>query len=782
VRRLTENRSVWLLLPLLTLAFFLGATVGLVLEAAPAPCVPLAWWVACSGAAVATTSRRIAAGAIALAALATGLFVAAVPQDPGGRLPAGERELLVEVESLRPVSEEGQLLVRLLGHRVASADPWETDMRRFVVAHAPGIRAPVRGDVLYLRGSLEPPGRPLHDYAFDPRAWSRSRGIAGRIRPLTTVAWVRDGHGMASALDRVRIRVERSLLTRASSASSGVLVAIVTGSRGGIDAETRARFAANGAAHVLAVSGLHLGLLSVAVFAALRWLASWLTPLTARVPADRVAAWAVVPLVLAYVALTGAPASAVRAGAMTLTVLAMIIAGRRPSGVHALCFAAVLMVGSRPHWLADVGFQLSVSATLSLVLASRVARGAPRLPTRWVDRLVSSLRVSTVATIATAPVLLWHFGQVPLASPITNLLVVPPIALVALPAALLGALLDAAGLWGAAPLIAVADVAVRLALLVAEEGSHTLELPLTWGRPGAIALAGWCIAAATSPWFGVASLRAHVVAAAVVVALLFAGRPDAMRRGELRMHAIPVGQGDATLLELPEGTRILVDAGGVAFSTRSTADTSVLPYLRGLGVGRLDVVVVTHSDFDHAGGVPGVILATRPAEVWLPPEPDRAVLLRIREAAAHVGARVVSLRWPVARVRGGASVTAFAGVFSPNANDGSVVMRVCYGDVCFLLTGDIELEREAALAASGLDLRADVLKVPHHGSRTSSSDALLDLVRPRVALFHLGHENRFGFPRPDVVSRYRDRAIRIRRTDRGAVVVTTDGERIRLSR
>jgi competence protein ComEC len=156
--------------------------------------------------------------------------------------------------------------------------------------------------------------------------------------------------------------------------------------------------------------------------------------------------------------------------------------------------------------------------------------------------------------------------------------------------------------------------------------------------------------------------------------------------------------------------------------------------------------------------------------------------VRIREAAAHVGARVVSLRWPVARVRGGASVTAFAGVFSPNANDGSVVMRVCYGDVCFLLTGDIELEREAALAASGLDLRADVLKVPHHGSRTSSSDALLDLVRPRVALFHLGHENRFGFPRPDVVSRYRDRAIRVRRTDRGAVVVTTDGERIRLSR
>lgn len=780
-------------------------------------------WLGFALAALAFARRPpVSTGAIVCAVALAGLALGAEARSARGvapSLPVGERELVLEVRHARPVSRGLVVEADLLAHAPArwvspergTSDPEAPGPDAALPRTAPGVwqstSAPTRvrftfesptwhpvcGDVLHVRGELIPPRRALHSYAFDPEAYYRSRGLAAGVRLDGTPALASPSEpgppaaALATALDRHRVRMERSLSTRASPETVGVLLAVTTGSRGLLEDATRRRYAANGAAHVLAVSGLHLGLLCAAVYGLARRAVRLATLLTRRVPADAIAAALTAPLVVAYVAMTGWPASAVRAGVMALVVLGGVVASRPASSIRALAAAVFGMLVVRPQWCTEVGFQLSVAATASLVGTAALAasRGsAPACPAwRRVARAVLvSLRVSTVASLATAPVLLWHFGRVPLLSPLTNLIAVPPIALVALPSAVIGANLDALGLPGAGLAIGVADLAVRASAWVADSGSAVLEAQLTWGRPRPVALVGWTLLATASPWLGIARPRAHAVVAAASAVLVAAAPPTAWRTGELRMHAIPVGQGDCTLLILPDGTRALVDGGGDPASPSDTAWTAVLPYLHGIGVGRVDVVIASHADFDHAGGLPALVAELRPAEVWLPPRDARPVVLRIRAAASAVGARVRTITWPLARVREDTRLVAWSAAPGMGHNDAGIVIRVCYHRVCFLLPGDIEAERERALLLSGAPLGATVLKVPHHGSRTSSTEAFIDAVLPALAVLHVGERNRFGFPKPDVVRRYTDRGILVRRTDDGELVVTTDGAAIAMSR
>lgn len=780
--RPTDNGCMWSFLPVTSLAFIAGvacATGAADGSLSLAAAAPVAWLAV---AAAAATARRppVAALAFAAAAFAGGVWtVTAAPGPPPPPPVPDHRPLdrILRVETARP-HPDGITVVARIERTRAPDGTWLADGRRVRVPVPHATWLPVRGDRVHVAGPLAGPGSALHPYAFDPAAFARSRGVAGTIEPVTELALIQSGRGLGARIDRLRVRVERSLITHTdrfaagslpgAERAQGVLVAITTGSRGLLDPTLRAQFADNGAAHVLAVSGLHLGLLTAGAFGLLGGIARLLTPLTQRTPARRIAALTAMPLVFAYVAFTGAPASAVRAGIMANAVLLAIAFGRRPSGIHAVMAAAAVMLAVRHTWIADIGYQLSVTATASLVATARLA------VSRW---WLESLRVSMVASIATAPVLLWHFGRAPVMSPLTNLAVVPPIALVALPAGLVAGLLDAAHLPGASPLAWLATAATLVALTLADRASTLLEISVCYGRPGALSLVILTVGAVLSPWFGRVSIRAHLVVGGALLVTLFALRP-ASHDGRMVMHAIPVGQGDATLVQMPDGSRYLIDAGGNPFSSRSTADTAVLPYLHGIGIARVDVVVMSHPDFDHAGGLPGAIEALRPAEVWLPTGHRRTVTTRVETAAESVGATVRRFQLPYVRGDPNGRVEVAPAAPGMDANNGGLVLRTCARDVCFLLPGDIEHEREAAMVASEIPLRADVLKVPHHGSLTSSTPAFLDAVGARVAVFHLGEDNRFNFPRADVVERYDARNVRSYRTDAGPVRVWTDGTRI----
>ena len=769
--RLSTTPCMWLLLPSMLVGLITGIALGALAGPSIAPgaltiCVV---WLLSSLAALALRRRGSGGVVAALTTVALGVLVSEPPPTPS--LPAFESApyctIAVERTSLRA---DGWVVTgRLVQVRASSSGaPVEVDAR-VAIHRVRGVAVPIRGDLVSLRASLRMPGGPLHEFAFDPQKYARATGIAFTGTAESEIVLLSLGRGPLAAIDRLRVRLERSLVTRLPEQEAGVLLAIVTGDKSRLDPELRAAFAANGAAHVLAVSGLHLGILCVAVFGVMKRVAARLGPFTARLGAERIASMATLPLVVGYVLLTGSPASAVRAGLMASIVLIGVMNDRRPSSVHALCAAAFAMLVTNPAWLFDVGFQLSVTATGSLILT-------PKMSPRSVGgRLWEALRISMVASLATAPVLLWHFGTMPLMSPFTNLVVVPPIALVALPAALIGASLDAFGLPGAGPLIALAGLAVRIAVGIASWGAPVLEVAIAWGRPAGFGILGWSWVALWAPAFGVVSMKTHAFLVATSLALV---APDAPRpQGDLRVHSIPIGQGDCTLIESGVG-RILVDAGGSRSSSGSRARRAILPYLAGQGVGRLDVVVISHADLDHAGDVAELIRWGRPEEVWVPAGQESAATRRAARAAAEVGARWRVLRVPIVRTRGTTVVAALPPMPGLGRNDGGLVVRACERSVCALLTGDIEAPREEMLLSLGRELRADYLKVPHHGSRTSSTEEFLDAVRPRVAVAHVGRANRFGFPHPEVVARYSARAIRFRRTDQGSAHVwVTDGQR-----
>lgn len=758
---------MWLLLPLLTLALVVGIALG-TLGGASIFLPSLLAWCLVSLAALGFGHRDLGG----LLTISAGLFlglVAVTQTRPPPDLPLGEgTHCAVHVERTSLRDDGWTVTGRLLATRTDWHARWTYNHHgRIVIHRAVGGWVPTFGDVVSVRVALELPPGPLHEFAFDPGAYARLRRIDGSGAAESELILISLGRGVRPAIDRLRIRLERSIVTRVGPKEAGVLLAILTGDKSRLDPELRDAFAANGAAHVLAVSGLHLGLICVALYGTLRRVFRRSHLVVRWIGGDRASALITLPAMVAYVLLTGAPASAVRAGVMATVMLSAIILDRKPSGIHALCTAVFVMLVENPAWLADVGFQLSVSATASLILT-------PKRPTSSaLSWLIEGLRISSVASLATTPVLLWHFGATPLMSPLTNLVVVPPIAFAALPLGILGAAFDVLGLPGAGWLLWGAAASVRLAIAVASFGAPVLEVSIVWGRPAALGLFGWSLLALASPGFGCASIRAHLAVSLCAAALCVWDLP--LVGDDLVVHAIPVGQGDCTLVESRAG-RVLIDAPGARSRPGSIARRGVIPYLLGRGVRRVDVVVITHADLDHAGDGATMIRWARPREVWLPAGQESFAMSRARGAATEVGATVRTLRLPFARAREHSSVVALPGGPGLGRNDGGIVLRVCEGPVCALLAGDIEQPREEMLTRAVPALHAEYLKVPHHGSRTSSTAAFLDRVRPRVAVAHVGDGNRFGFPHADVVERYRARGVRFRRTDTGrAILWRTDG-------
>jgi competence protein ComEC len=274
---------------------------------------------------------------------------------------------------------------------------------------------------------------------------------------------------------------------------------------------------------------------------------------------------------------------------------------------------------------------------------------------------------------------------------------------------------------------------------------------------------------------------------ALLCALGAAGAAAARLSSTLSITFLSVGQGDAALVRFPGGRAMLVDAGGDLFgggAGRDPGSLRVLPALAQLGVRRLDWAVLTHPHPDHGGGLLSVLQLIPVGELWTTGEPGPGALGdRVRALALSRGARLVEPTAGQSMDVGGVRVE----VLHPrrwdparDANDNSLVLRLVHGQVAVLLAGDIEALAEAELAHSGAPLQATLLKAPHHGSRTSSTDALLRRVRPGAVVFCVGSRNPFGFPHPDVVERYRAACCRMLRTDQGAVTAESDGRALRL--
>jgi competence protein ComEC len=588
-----------------------------------------------------------------------------------------------------------------------------------------------------------------------------------------------------------RLRVRARLHTVLDSAfgggeASAFARALVTGDASRISAESRDRWAASGLVHLISVSGLHIAI----VIDVVAWLLRQLHVRRAR------AEVASLVLIGVYLWILGTPAPALRAA---VTAALLIVARRidrptNPWAIWALACAAPLV---NPHAPLDVGYQLSALGAASLVVAGVIERRTPRraadprLPRvpRWRRDLKYATRralvVSVCASIVTMPITLWTFGRVSVIAPLTNL-IGGPLMTVAQPALFLVAL--------TAPLPALSRsiaTAVRVVLGLTDgiaDAASRVPLASVGLRPSLLTLLMLSAMVALGVWalIGSSVRRRERLARAVVMGGLVAWAPLVpLDRPRCGLHAIDVGQGDGLALRTSAGRWVVVDAGP-AWTGGDAGQRAMLPYLARFG-GVIALVMLSHADLDHAGGVASILTARAPPLLWDPGYRAESPHYR---TMLDVASR--STRWH--RAREGDSVRVddlLLEVLAPgdewlsrsrSTNDASLIVRAtCVATtdrpaVRFLLMGDAEAGQEDALVITKGDaLRADVLKVPHHGSRTSSTEALLEAVSPKQAVISVGADNRYGHPSPIVLARYAERGVVVARTDQAGSIVVEAG-------
>jgi competence protein ComEC len=628
--------------------------------------------------------------------------------------------------------------------------------------------------------------------SFDYPAYLEARGIdlTGSVKSARLVRVLGPPRPpWRGVLARARQQVVATLAAAApprQSAAASFLAALLVGERQDLGAGLEETLMASGVYHVVALSGFNVACVSAGAAALLS-----LVPFGPRT--RRVALLGVVAL---YGAIARPSGSIARAALMVLVHGLGHLTGRRTTPVGSLAVSAVLLMASRPGWLADPGFQLSYAATLGLfALPAPVGlrdRAGPSGRGRALGaaglRLLAGLGATSLAAlVATAPLAARHFHRVSPAGLVANLVAVPASALclllgfVALAAApaFPEVATHAVGLAG----ILVGAIERTAAACVAVPGGSLWVVPPPWRL--VLALLAALVAARGAAW---RPLRRTMALGAALLAIATLGRgrivtapPAGAGPGRMEVVVLDVGQGDAVLVRLPTGATILVDAGGMGGTDFDVGARVVAPALRALGILRLDVLAVTHAHRDHLGGALAILVQFRPRALWLGDLPEGDDAVRRLEAAA--GERHI----PVLRPRRGVPIRLGGARIDivhpggdpaarPGTNNQSLVLRVARGRRAALLTGDIESPVERDLVATGVAIGADLLKVAHHGSDTSSGDAFLRVVAPRLALVSAGEGNPWGHPSPVVLSRLAGLPAIVGRTDcDGALFAVTDG-------
>lgn len=660
------------------------------------------------------------------------------------------------------------------------------------------------GDVLRLTVRLRTPRNFYTPGSFDYEGYLARQGIY-----LTAFLWDdthierigRQGHWLRGRIEEARRTIGAFFSAYLDEQTAAVLRALIVGEEGSIPKDTRTAFSRAGVAHVLSISGLHISLVAAASYGAWWWLLGRSRYLLLRFTMPRLAAFFTIPLVLLYAGLAGGSVATWRSVVMVVVYLLAIIVARQEEVYRSLALAALLISLLWPGAILDISFQLSFMSVLSLLLGmthfsawwERRRRDTQSIRPNWRDRALRwtfmYVAVSIYALLGTAPLTAFHFNQVSVLGIVANLLVIPLLGSGAVLLGLLAAALlffhtgvasfvllcagwvttagvwltQTMGSWSFAAIDVVTPTVIELLLLYGCIACILLTLAFPQGR----------FAAFSRPLFWGCAVGLFVDS--------LAWAHHRYLHQDLRVSFLDVGQGDAAIVEFPGSQVMVIDGGGFASEEFDTGEAILAPFLWSQKIGRVDILVMSHPQLDHYGGLAFVAEHFAPRELWF--NGERASVKRFTRLWAtleqnHVRLQALCQETP-SRFFSDVQVQILHPPCQPiglDTNNASLVLRLSHGAIDFLFPGDLEASGEQLLLIHPESLASEILKAPHHGSRTSSTPAFIGMVSPQVVIASLGAHNRFGFPAREVVQRYTAAGSRFLRTDlHGTVSVISNG-------
>ena len=600
-----------------------------------------------------------------------------------------------------------------------------------------------------------------HTFDFEP--WALERGIraTGYVRTKAgTERLAERVDGWPYTLHRWRGEIREAMLAHLGDARlRGVLVALAIGDQDSIAADDWEVFWRTGVGHLMSISGLHITMLAGFAFtlAFVMWVR--IPALALRIPARKAAVIVGTLAALAYSLMTGYAVPAQRTFVMLAVVALCVLTDRHGSPSRVLALAALAVIALDPWAVLSAGFWLSFGAVAAIFYVMALRTGAQ-------GKLKAAVLEQLAVTVVMLPMLMALFQEVSLVSPIANAFAIPLVSLVVVPLTVAGAFL---------PLPVLLDAAhgLMVVIMVPLEGLASLPLAMLESH----APAAWTVVAAVVGCLWLLAPRGFPMrpCGAVWMAPMFAVLPPGPAPGEAWLDVLDVGNGLAVIVRTATHA-LAYDTGPTWNADADSGNRIVVPFLRGEGVGRLDGLVISHADDDHYGGAVSVTNSREPAWLLSPLAPSDPLHQGFSQSIrCEAGQR---WKWDEVEFQ---VLHPGAGIYdeeigprpapgrrpSRKENDRGCVVKISTRAASALLTGDVEARSEAEmLARDSASLRADVVLVPHHGSRTSSTPAFIDAVAPKLGLLSVGYRNRFRHPNEAVVARYVERGIELRRTDR----------------
>lgn len=616
------------------------------------------------------------------------------------------------------------------------------------------------------------------------------------IMAVGYIRYMRFSGGSSGLLARKRQMLGEIIDNSLSRESAGLHRAIVPGLKRSIDPEAREAFSAAGLAHLLSISGTHFGLLAFIIFGSVRRLvkclpANALTKMTLYITPSQIAVITTLPVLFLYALISGASIPTVRSLIMVVIYMLALFLGRKGQWLNSLSIAAVIILLWQPGAVFELSFQLSFIAVLSIgyMLENRAQNTEDREETtdrrkligKTLEKLKTGILMTVAAVMGTAPVAALVFKQFPLIAPLTNLLVTPLICFVILPLGFFSGFSAMLFNLHLMPLNKITDAVTGFALWLVTLFSRLPYASIHVHDPSALMIACYYISLFLIFKRGLRSRYKWELLPLALVIIWYLSMPY-MGGDNFRITFLDVGQGEAAQIDLPDNKRMLIDG---ATARPDTGRMVIAPFLWAKGIKKIDYVVLSHQHADHSGGLAYILDNFDIGEVWLNGRPalEAEELFRKikrdgipfrmlkRGDLLESGEYAFRILHPYDEFHANST----RGEYSYQNSD-SLVMQIESNGLSVLFNGDIEEEAEWDLLHLGKSLKSDVIKVPHHGGRTSSSLDFINAVKPEIAVISVGRNNRFGHPHYETLKRYKAAGTKIFRTDIDGAITITAGD------